>query len=204
MSSLVLPTADNEPLRNYQLLTSLVVPRPIAWVSTVSEDGVPNVAPHSFFTVASTNPPVVQFTSITEKDTVRNARATGRFTVSLVTESTWRAANATAVNLPAGLDEFTFTGTPSEPGDTLDVPRPAESPAHLECTVREIRPVGNCFVVLGDVQAFVLDEAVLDANGRPSARALAPVSKLGADEWAPLGEVFAEPRPRYEGSAPAR
>lgn len=197
MSSTVLPSAANEPMRNYQLLTSLVVPRPIAWVSTVSADGVANLAPHSFFTVASTNPPVISFTSISEKDTVRNARATGRFTVSLVTEGNWSHANATAVTLPPELSEFDHTGTRAEPGDTHDVPRPADSPAHLECTVRDIVPVGNCFVVLGDVQAFVLDEAVLDASGRPSVTALAPVAKLGADEWTGLGEVRSAPRPQF-------
>ena len=199
MPPTVLPSADNEPLRNYQLLTSLVVPRPIAWVSTVSADGAANIAPHSFFTVASTNPPVISFTSITEKDTVRNARATGRFTVSLVTEANWTHANATSINLPAGQSEFAYTGTASEPGDTHDVPRPVDSPAHLECTVRDIWSVGNSYVVLGDVRAFVLDPAVLDASGRPSVTALAPVAKLRAHEWAGLGEVFSAPRPRFEG-----
>lgn len=198
MSTTVLMTAAHEPLRNYQLLTSLVVPRPIAWVSTLSADGVPNVAPHSFFTVASTNPPVVQFTSVTEKDTVRNLRSTEHFTISLITEQNWREANATSINLPQGMDEFAFTGTATEHGDTIEVPRPADSPAHLECTLRDIIPVGNCFLVLGDVQAFVIDTDVLDETGRPSAARLAPVSKLGADEWAPLGQVFSEPRPRYE------
>ncbi len=196
---IILPSDANEPQRNYQLLTSLVVPRPIAWVSTVSADAVPNVAPHSFFTVASTNPPVIAFTSIGEKDTVRNVRATGRFTVSLVTERTWQQANATSCNYPPELDEFGETGTPVEPGDTHDVPRPADSPAHLECALREVIEVGNSFMVLGEVQAFVLDDDVLDTAGRPSSTALAPVSKLGADEWASLGELFSAPRPRYQG-----
>lgn len=191
----VLPAADNAPLRNYQLLTSLVVPRPIAWVSTLSADGVPNLAPHSFFTVASTNPPVIAFTSISEKDTVRNVRATGRFTVSMVTHGNWPQANATSCNCPPEVDEFAETGTAAEPGDTHDVPRPADSPAHLECTLREVIEVGNCFMVLGDVQAFVVDENVLDETGRPSAIAMAPMSKLGGNDWAGLGEVFLEPRP---------
>lgn len=197
--AIVLPTAENPPLRNYQLLTSLVVPRPIAWVSTLSADGTANLAPHSFFTVASTDPPVIAFTSINEKDTVRNVRATGRFTVSLVTQDTWRQANATSCNCPPEVDEFAETGTVAEAGDTHDVPRPADSPAHLECTLREVLEVGNCFMVLGDVRAFVVDEDVLDDTGRPSAAALAPVSKLGGNEWAGLGEVFAEPRPVHQG-----
>ncbi len=194
----VLPAAENAPLRNYQLLTSLVVPRAIAWVSTLSPDGVPNLAPHSFFTVASTNPPVIAFTSISEKDTVRNVRATGRFTVSMVTHGTWQQANATSCNCPPEVDEFAETGTAAEPGDTHDVPRPADSPAHLECTLREVIAVGNCFMVLGDVQAFVVDENVLDETGRPSAIAMAPMSKLGGNDWAGLGEVFLEPRPVHQ------
>lgn len=192
-------SAENEPLRNYQLLTSLVLPRPIAWVSTTSSDGVANLAPHSFFTVASTNPPAVVFTSIGEKDTVRNLRANPQFTVSVATEPAWREVNGSSRDYPPQRSEFDGEAIASEPGSTNDVRRPAGSPAHLECTVREIRPVGNCFMVIGDVQAFVVDEAVLDEAGRPSATALAPVAKLGADEWAPLGEVFAAPRPRYEG-----
>lgn len=195
MPSTVLRTADLPPQRPYQLLTSLVVPRPIAWVSTVSADGVPNLAPHSFVTVASVDPPVIAFTSITEKDTVRNARATGRFTASLVTEGTWELANATSRPFPPEVDEFLATGTVAEPGSTHEVQRPADSPVHLECTVRDILPVGTCFMVLGDVQAFVLDDGVLGPDGRPSATAIAPVTKLGADEWAPLGEVFRAPRP---------
>jgi flavin reductase (DIM6/NTAB) family NADH-FMN oxidoreductase RutF len=195
----VLSTPDLTPARWYQLLTSLVVPRPIAWVSTVAADGTPNLAPHSFFTVASSAPPVIAFTSIGEKDTLRNIRATGRFTVSVVGEGTWADANATSCPHPPGVDEFVAAGVAAQPGATHDVPVPAASPAHLECSLREVVPVGNAFLVLGDVQAFVLADGVADESGRPAIAALAPAAKLGADEWALLAPAFSEPRPTYQG-----
>lgn len=198
VSKRVFEAGSNEPLANYHLLTSLVIPRPIAWVSTISADGVPNLAPHSFFTVASTNPPVIAFTSIGEKDTVRNLRGNPEFVVSLATTRNWRQVNQTAAMLPPEVDEFVQAGIASELGDRVAVPRPADSPAHLECRVQEIRPIGNCFMVLGAVVAFVVAEGALGAQNRPLADGLNPVSKLGADEWAPLTEVFTEPRPTVQ------
>lgn len=195
MSKRVFEAGSNEPLANYHLLTSLVIPRPIAWVSTISAEGVPNLAPHSFFTVASTNPPVIAFTSIGEKDTVRNLRDHPEFVVSLATTRNWRQVNETAAMLPPEADEFVEAGIASEPGDRVAVPRPADSPAHLECRVQEIKQIGNCFMVLGAVEAFVVTEDALGAQNRPLADGLSPVSKLGADEWAPLTDVFSEPRP---------
>lgn len=195
MTKSVLLAADLDPARSYLILTSLIVPRPVAWISTVSAEGIANLAPHSLVTVASGNPPVVVFTSLGEKDTVRNARATGKFTLSVVSESTWQAANATSWPYGPEIDEFSANRIVSEPGDAVDVPRPAASLAHMECTVRQIMPVGNSFLVLGDVQAFVLDDSALDETGRPSAAALAPVAKLGADDWCHAGGLFVEPRP---------
>lgn len=195
MSKRIFDASTNEPLANYHLLTSLVIPRPIAWVSTVSVDGIPNLAPHSFFTVASTNPPMIVFTSIGEKDTVRNLRQSPEFVVSLATTANWRQVNQSAALLPPDVDEFAYAGITAEPGDRVAVPRPAGSPAHLECRVHQITPVGNCFLVFGAVTAFVVDEGALGPQNRPLADGLQPVSKLGADEWAPLAEVFSEPRP---------
>ncbi len=96
--------AEMAPKGIYPMLTATVVPRPIAWVTSVSAEGVLNLAPHSFFTVASARPPMIQFTSVGgEKDTLRNIRATGgEFTVSMVTEPLTEAANVTSVDAPHG------------------------------------------------------------------------------------------------------
>ncbi|XTR51729.1 flavin reductase family protein [Pseudarthrobacter sp. So.54] len=90
----------------YRLLTAVVVPRPIAWVSSVSPEGVDNLAPHSFFTVASTNPPIVQFTSVGEKDSLRNITESGEVVVNLAPAALLEEVNATGTNFPPDVSEF--------------------------------------------------------------------------------------------------
>ena len=94
----------------YFLITSLVVPRPIAWVSTLSKEGVPNVAPHSYFNVISSNPWIVHFTSTGEKDTLRNARSTGEFVVNLFGRDLVEKMNFTSADFPPEEDEFEWAG----------------------------------------------------------------------------------------------
>jgi hypothetical protein len=106
----------------YKLLTAVVVPRPIAWVSTRSADGVGNLAPHSFFTVSCVNPPMVQFTSVGKKDSLRNALETGEFVVCLATEALFEQVNATGTNFPAGVDEFAAVGLTAEPSALVAPP----------------------------------------------------------------------------------
>ena len=180
----------------YPLLTSVVVPRPIAWVSTRSAAGVDNVAPHSFFTVSAVDPPVVQFTSVGEKDSLRNARATGEFVVCLSDEENVERVNATATDYPADVSEFDAVGLTREPSTVVRPPRVAESPVAIECRVLELKPVGNCTVVFGQVVWIAVDEAVL-RGGRPAIDLLRPVARLGADEWSAVGEVSSRPRIPY-------
>src|ERR1700742_3438957 len=94
------------PARFYRLLNAVVVPRPIAWVSSTSAAGVDNLAPHSFFTVASVTPPGVQFTTVGPKDTLRNVRATGEFVVNLAPEPLFELINETATDYPPEIGEF--------------------------------------------------------------------------------------------------
>ena len=111
----------------YKLLTSTVVPRPIAWVSTISADGVPNLAPYSFFTVASSVPPVVQFTSIGRKDSLRNIEATGEFVINLATEALFEEVNATSANYESSISEFSAVGLAAEPSETVRPPATTSS-----------------------------------------------------------------------------
>lgn len=173
----------------YRLLTSVVVPRPIAWVSTVSADGVDNLAPHSFFTVASVNPPVVSFTSVGEKDSLRNIRETGEFVISLAPENLFEAVNATGTGFTAEVSEFDAAGIAREPSATVRPPRVAGSPAALECRLREIHPVGDCFVVYGDITFAAIQTDVLDGDSHPRIDKLRPLSRLGLNEWGTVGEV---------------
>src|SRR4051795_9159653 len=119
----------------YRVLNSVVVPRPIAWVTSRSAEGVLNLAPHSFYTVACVVPPVVQFTSVGRKDTLDNVEATGEFTVSLTPEWLFEQVNATGTDFPHGVSEAEEVGVALEPSERVGVPRVAESPVAVECTL---------------------------------------------------------------------
>ncbi len=168
--------------RFYRLLTAVVVPRPIAWVSSISAEGIDNLAPHSFFTVACTDPPIVQFTSIGRKDSVRNIEATGEFVVNLAGAPMFEAVNATGTDFPAQLSEFDEVGVAREPSLRVRPPRVARSPVALECVLHSMVLLGNSTVVFGRVVHAAVDSDVL-VDGHPSIELLQPLSRLGADEW---------------------
>ncbi|MCW4465704.1 flavin reductase family protein [Glutamicibacter sp. MNS18] len=173
----------------YRLLTNLVIPRPIAWVSTVDEQGRTNLAPHSFFTVASANPPIVQFTSVGRKDTLRNIEQTGQFTVCLATRHHLEAVNATATEFEAGRSEFTEVGIQPEPSKLVAPPRVADSPAALECELERIIEVGDSFLVLGKVVQAAVSDNVYNDQRRPDAQLLNPLARLGGSQWSALGDI---------------
>jgi flavin reductase (DIM6/NTAB) family NADH-FMN oxidoreductase RutF len=183
-----------EGVNPYKLLTSLVVPRPIAWVSTLDADGRGNLAPHSFFTVASGRPPVVLFSSLGRKDTVRNIEETGEFVISFASESLHEQINASSAPFEHGDDEAEQLGITTEPSATVRPPRVAQSPASIECTLERIVEVGHAFVVFGAVTAITVLDDVLE-DGLPAMEHLRPVSRLGRDEWGRPPEVFHQTRP---------
>lgn len=172
----------------YQLLTAVIVPRPIAWVSSTSAEGVDNLAPHSFFTVASVNPPVIQFTSVGKKDSLRNILATREFIVNLAPGSLIDEVNATGTNFPPDVSEFDAAGLTREAGLTVQVPRVAESPVALECTLHSTLEMGDCVLVFGEVTHAVVATAVLQGT-HPGITKLDPLSRLGLDEWGTLGPI---------------
>ncbi len=185
----------------YPLLNSVVVPRPIAWVSTRSASGVDNLAPHSFFTISSVVPPVVQFTSVGHKDSLRNAKATGEFVVSLCPEALAEQVNLTGTDYPADVSEFDAVGLTREASKLVAPPRVAESPVALECRVVGTKDFGGgSVVVFGEVVWAVVDEAVLRED-RPEARLLTPLARLGADEWSTLGDISERQRVPYASIA---
>jgi len=191
----------------YPLLNSVVVPRPIAWVSTRSVAGVDNLAPHSFFTVSSVVPPVVQFTSVGTKDSLRNATATGEFVVAMCTESLADKVNATGTDFPPSTSEFDACGLTREASVKVAAMRVAESPVNLECRVVGTHAFpadgSGSVVVFGEVVWAVVDEDVI-ADDRPEIRLLRPVSRLGADEWGAVGEVVDRKRVPYASLRDAR
>lgn len=181
---------QNLPRRDfYRLLNSLVVPRPIAWVSSRSAAGVDNLAPHSFFTIASVSPPIVQFTSVGVKDSVRNIRATGDFVVNFTPESLFEEVNATGTDFGPEESEFDRAGLTPEPSLTVQSRRVAQSPAALECRLHSMLELGDCTLVFGEVTHIAVATDVLDDAGHPLIDKLRPLSRLGLDEWGTMGEV---------------
>lgn len=178
----------------YSLLGALVVPRPIAWVSTLSADGVGNLAPHSFFTVVSTAPPMVAFTSVGAKDTLANIEATREFVVNLASEPLVEQVNRSSAPYSPERDEAAELAIPMEPSATVAPYRVIASPAAIECRLERVVPVGNSFLVIGEVVAFSLRADALE-DGYPAMERLQPLSRLGRNEWGRPPEVVRIDRP---------
>ncbi|MFF0447703.1 flavin reductase family protein [Streptomyces sp. NPDC004609] len=186
----------------YRLLTGLVVPRPIAWVSTRGPDGVPNVAPHSFFNLVAHDPPHVLFSATDVRDTLRNIRASGDFVVNTVSEDLAEAMNLTSADFPPAEDEFRWAGLTARPSVRVTAPRVAEAKAHLECRLAREIEIGGATLVIGEVVHIHVDPSVWH-EGRVSPRLLAPVCRLAGSSYARLGEVFSLARPHWDPDAGA-
>lgn len=182
----------------YFLLTSLVVPRPIAWVSTLSRAGVRNVAPHSYFNAISSNPLIVHFTSTGTKDSLVNARETGEFVVNIVSRDLTEQMNVTAANFEPHEDEFSWADLESAPSKTVAPPRVAAAKAAMECSVVKIVELGNGSMVFGEVKLILVDEGIM-TDGRVDPRLLAPIGRLGGSTYTDVAKgLFELKRPTAE------
>lgn len=186
---------DDPEVKGYPLLTALVVPRPIAWVSTLSADGVGNLAPHSFFTVACADPGIVQFTSIGAKDTLRNVRETGEFVVNVAPRRLLHEINGSAARFDAGTDEADVLDVPMEDSELVAPQRVVDSPAALECRLHSTVDLGTSTLVLGTVLAASVKPEVLEGT-HPTMAGLQPLSRLGRNEWGLPPDVVAIDRPQ--------
>ena len=186
---------EDPDVNAYRLLTALVVPRPIAWVSSIDADGVGNLAPHSFFNVACANPPIVSFASVGGKDTLANVEATGQFVVNLASEPLMRQVNDTSARFGPEVDEAAALGIALEPSELVAPPRVVDSPASLECVLHSTLELGDSTLVLGRVVALTVQEEAL-VDGHPAVERLRPVSRLGRDEWGLPPEVVSVQRPQ--------
>jgi flavin reductase (DIM6/NTAB) family NADH-FMN oxidoreductase RutF len=189
--------ADQPAGSIYPWLTASLIPRAIAWVSTISADGSDNLAPHSFTTVAGVDPPTLCFTSVGHKDTLANVRASGEFVVNIGTEGLLRAMNDSSTNFPSGQSEFDAAGLTREPSWTVRPPRVAQAPVAFECRANGEHEIGNCVMVFGEVLHLAARRDVLAADGLPDARAVAPLARLGRSEWSTLGPLVSLERIRY-------
>jgi len=183
-------------------MTSIIVPRPIGWISTIGAQATPNLAPFSFFNGVAASPPTVMI-SVGEregkpKDTLRNARETGEFVVNIVDEELASSMNQTSIELPYGVNEFDFAGLAAEPSVDVSPPRVARALIAMEARVTQIVPVGGTrhTMILGRILRFHIRDGLLRADGLVDARMLRPVARLGGDEYAMLAKFFSMPRPK--------
>lgn len=183
----------------YRFLISAVVPRPIAFVSTIGADGVTNLAPFSYFNAVSSEPPLVAIAindrTDDPKDTLRNIRETGEFVVNVVSEPLLDAMVRTAGNWPRGTSEFGAAGLTPAPSERVRPPYVAESPLQLECRLHREVPLGGSYLVVGEVVFARVRDDVL-TEGRVDPAKLAPVGRLGGELYAPLGPVLKRARPK--------
>jgi len=201
------PSESNEWRPVYRLLTALVCPRPIAWVSTTSADGVHNLAPFSFFNVVCAKPPTVVFCPMwsgpeaKKKDTVKNIEETGEFVIQVVSRDLAEKMNLTSCELAAEVSEFDVAGLTTAPSRRVAPPRVAEAHAYLECKLSRIIPVGEgsgagC-MILGEVLYIEIDDDMMDGT-RVSLERLQPIGRLAGSDYCGVQETFAYDRPTPE------
>lgn len=176
-------TEDLSARETARIVKSAVSPRPIAWISTRSEDGVDNLAPFSSYNYVGSSRPVVLFNTPAEgagapKDTARNAVETGEFAVNVVTEALLEEMDHTSDSIPRDESEFDLAGVERTPCETIDAPRVAGAAVTMECALYDAIEVYDRLMVLGDVRYFHLDDSVL-VDGRVDSRALDTVGRLG-------------------------
>jgi len=197
------------PFDIYKLLVGCVLPRPIAFVSSVSKEGIVNLAPFSFFTVISANPPVVCFSPMINldgrrKDSINNAEHTGEFVVNIVSEDFVREMNETSADYPPEVDEFMVSGLTAVKSDLVQPPRVKESRVSMECKLREIvevstAPLGGSLVI-GEVVRFHVAEECFD-DFRIDPDVLRAVGRMGGSTYTRTTDRFELQRPAVPKSA---
>jgi len=179
----------------YFLMTSVVVPRPIAWVSTLSAEGVRNAAPFSYFQALSSKPPFVMIAvgprrGGAPKDTRANIEATGEFVVNIVGEESASKMVRTSAGLEPEVDEFAEVGLDAVASVKVDPPRIAECAVSLECRLDRVIEIGGSGVVIGEVVFFHLRDDVLAPDGTVDPKKLRPLARLSGSGYAPLREMW--------------
>jgi flavin reductase (DIM6/NTAB) family NADH-FMN oxidoreductase RutF len=196
VSTLSFNPAGLQPQEIYKLMTGIIVPRPVALVSTMSREGVANLAPFSFFSGVGAVPPTVLFCPALRdgasaeagerKDTLRNVEETGEFVINVVSEAIAEAANATSAEVPFGVDEFALSGLTPIPSEAVRPPRVAQSPAQMECKLLQVIYTGRAarsgVIVLGEVVRFHVGEGLFE-NYRLDPAALDAVGRMAGNTW---------------------
>lgn len=183
----------------YKLLTGSIIPRPIGWISSISESGISNLAPFSYFNAVGDDPPHVMFAvgsnNNANKDTLNNVLATKQFVVNMVTESLAMQMNATAQAVAPEVDEFELAQLTPLAAVKVKPFRVAESPIHFECELvhhyfLEDHKQGGACVIIGRIVLMHFDEAVLLDNYKINLDTYKPIARLAGSNYAKLGELF--------------
>jgi len=200
--------AECQPRQMYKLLTGMIVPRPVALVSTMDKQGVANLAPFSFFCGVGSNPPTVLFCpslrpgatagTVEPKDTLRNIEETGEFVINVVSDAISAAANASSAEVPPEVDEFVLSGLTPVASVVIRPPRVAESPAQMECKVLQViytgHGPGSGVIVLGEVVHFHLREDLVE-DFRVDPAGLDAVGRMAGNTWVRTRDRFELIRP---------
>lgn len=179
----------------YKLTTGLIVPRPIGWIGSISADGIPNLAPYSFFNAVSGMPPTFVFAPGRggRKDTLANVREVGEFTINLVTAEVVEAMNETAAGFPADVDEFVAAGLTATPSTTVRPPMVGECKANIECVVIQIIDVGHPesgnALVIGEAVEFHIADEILDGT-RIDQAGLGAVGRHAGNQYSNATDLF--------------
>lgn len=196
---------DLQSKDRYKLLIGSVIPRPIAFVSTKSRNGVPNLAPYSFYTIACFNPMIIVFFPIRykkgseKKDTCTNILDTGEFVVNIATEDFLEELNTTSGLYDADVDEFMKCGLTPVESKRVNAPGVLESPIRMECRLYKTLPIGDdeggSDAIFGRVVHFYADDRLIE-NYRLDEKKLKPVARLAGMSYSTLGKVIEIPRPK--------
>lgn len=179
---------------------ALIVPRPIGWISTVSQEGIPNLAPYSFFNAVSTDPNIVMFASAGRKDSQINAETTGEFVCNLAGWDQRDGMNASSATVGPEVDEFVLAGLAALPSNIVKPPRVAGAPAHLECIYLQTVPMvardgSHVYdVVFGEVVGIHIDDRFI-IDGMVDTAAMKPLARMGYQDYAVVEDVITLKRP---------
>lgn len=189
-----------------RVLTGVVVPRPIAFVSTLSANGIANLAPYSFFNAVAYDPPTIVFSSSRrvphkEKDTLANIEEMGEFVVNIVVDDIAEAMNRTAAEFPTDVSEFEVAGLTPVASDIVKPPRVAESPVNMECRLNQIVPIGTGShahgLVIGEIVLLHIRDELINGH-RIDHQKLRPTGRLAGNMYCYTADTFELVRPVYD------
>ena len=189
-----------------RVLTGVIVPRPIAFVSSVSTEGIVNLAPFSFFNAMAYDPATIvlgisRSAGWKEKDTLANIEATGEFVVNVVVDDIAEAMNSTAAEFPTDVDEFEVGGLAAAPSELVRAPRVAESPVNMECRLNQVVAVGDGTkhaIVIGEIVLMHIRDDIINGH-RVNHQRLKPVGRLAGNMYCTTHDVYELVRPTYDG-----